>query len=79
MPTEIPVTFVTAFVNEDKAPVPANCIHKPVPTAGVLALSVALLTQIVCEAPAFEIVGGTSRTIVTVDDDGGHVPLVMVH
>ena len=72
-------TLVTAFVNEDKAPVPANCIHKPVPTTGVLAFSIALLTQIVWEVPAFETVGGTSLTIETVDDDGGHVPFDMVH
>jgi hypothetical protein len=57
VPTEIFDTVVTAEVNEETIPVPANCIHNPVPTAGVFADKVTLLAQTVCETPAFDVVG----------------------
>ena len=59
---------------------PAITLQVPTPTAGVLPVKtkVFAFAQRVCDVPALAIVGGKSRNTVTVDDEGGQLPLVMV-
>lgn len=47
--------------------------------AGAFALSVIVVVHILEFVPAAETVGGKSRIIATVEVDGGHVPLEIVH
>jgi hypothetical protein len=74
-----PVTLVELELGATTEPVPLATDQRPVPVAGVFAESVDDEAQIVCDIPAFEIVGGISRVIVTVLDDEGQVPFEIVH
>ena len=56
-----------------------NVIQFPVPTTGVLLANVAVLAQTVCDGPAFETVGKSSRVMVTFEIEGGQTPLLIVH
>ncbi len=58
---------------------PDNKVQLPVPTIGEFPESVAVVAQIVCVKPAFDAVGLISRTIATVEIDGGQIPLEIVH
>ena len=60
-------------------PLPDTTVQLPVPTAGVLPDIVYVVAQIVCEAPALATVGKLSRIMATVEVDGGHTPLDIVH
>ncbi len=51
----------------------------PVPTAGTFPAIVAVVAQTLCEGPALAVVGLASCWIRTVEVDGGHTPLLIVH
>ena len=54
--------------------------HVPVPATGLFAASVALaVLQIVCGLPALDTVGTAFTVIVTVEVEGVHTPLLIVH
>ena len=80
VPTVKPVTVVLGKLGFVIVAVPETKLHTPVPTAGVFPARVALpvLIHIVCDGPAFALEGGKSRITVTVEDDAGHTPLVIV-
>jgi hypothetical protein len=59
--------------------VPAITVHVPVPTVGVFPARVAVGTQTPKSAPAFAVVGDSSRVIVTVSLEEAQVPLPIVH
>ena len=58
---------------------PLDTLHAPVPTTATLAAKVAEpLAQIVCVPPAFEVVGGVSTVIVTLEAEATQGALVIV-
>jgi hypothetical protein len=79
VPVVIPVTPLFGEVGDVNTPAPDTNDQLPVPVTGVLALSVMVDVQMLDVLPADEIVGGTSLFITTVEVDGGHVPLEIVH
>jgi hypothetical protein len=58
--------------------VPAMTVHTPVPTEGLLPASVAVELHTPKSAPAFAVVGDSSRVMVTVSLEEGHEPFVIV-
>ena len=59
---------------------PETCVHAPVPVPGVLAAMVAVVRpQNDWLGPAFETVGGTAFTILTVLVEGVQSPLEILH
>lgn len=79
MPVEIKLTAVVAEAGEEITPLPDTNVQSPVPTDGAFPAKVAEVTQTVCDTPAFEIVGGVSRTIATVEVDGAQTLLLIDH
>lgn len=75
----MPLTVEIGEMELDIVAAPEISVHAPVPTAGVLPASVVVVAQMVCEGPAFEIVGEASLLIATVEEEAGHTPLEMVH
>jgi hypothetical protein len=59
--------------------VPLNIDHDPDPMTGAFAFSVTEAEQMLMLLPAFEVVGYSSRVIMTVEVDGGHTPLTTDH
>src|SRR5205823_329104 len=78
-PTVKPVTPDVGSLAVVTVALPAITVHAPVPTVGVLPASVAVVAQTVSSDPAFAVVGDSSRVIVTVSLEAGHVPLVIDH
>ncbi len=78
---EIAVTVVEGLVLLVITALPAITLHVPVPTDGMFApkLVVFELAHNVCEGPAFERDGKSSRTMLTVEVVAGHTPLDIVH
>jgi hypothetical protein len=70
---------VVARVGLEIVPAPCTNVQLPVPVAGVFPASVAELAQTDCDDPALDVVGKGSRTIATVEVEGGQTPLLMVH
>ncbi len=58
---------------------PTNTDQIPVPTVGVFPAKLADVAQMVVFVPVFAIVGKSSLIMLTVEDDGEHTPLDMVH
>ena len=59
---------------------PAVTVHKPVPVAGVLPASVAVVTlHRFWSAPAAEVVGGEATLMITSSVEAAHAPLLIVH
>lgn len=79
MPTPNPVTPLVFNVGVVIVAAPETTVQLPVPIPGKLPVNVALATQTVCEAPAFEIVGGGFLIMATVEVVAGHTPLDIVH
>jgi hypothetical protein len=75
----MPVTPVVGEFGLVIAPVPESKVHTPVPTLGVLAIKVAVVEQIVCVTVVIIALGIAETTIATVEVDGGHAPLEMLH
>ena len=79
-PTPNAVKPVVSSVGVVIVPVPPINVQLPVPIAAVFAAIVAVvLAQIVCEGPAFAIVGTAFTIIAIVAVDGGQEPLITVH
>jgi hypothetical protein len=58
---------------------PLDTLHAPVPITATLPANVAEpLAQIVCGLPAFEVVGGASTVIVTLEAEAAQGALVIV-
>ena len=79
VPVEILVKADNGEVGETIVPVPEISDQLPVPIAGMLAVKVVLLTQIVWLVPALETDGLASRCMLTVEVVFGHTPLPIVH
>ena len=77
-PTINPVTPDVGLLGVVTVALPAITVHAPVPTVGVLPASVAVVAQTVWSNPAAAVVGDSSRMIVTVSLEEGHVPLPIV-
>lgn len=78
-PTLNPLTaqmFDSGVAND---PLPEICVQLPTPTVGAFPLNVAVSEQTTELVPATAVVGTWSRMMATVDVEGGHVPLDMVH
>jgi hypothetical protein len=76
-----PVKVLLGELGEVTTPPPERILHVPIPIDGVFAANVTLpvLTQIVCDVPAM-LIGGTLLIIIlTVEVEGGHVPLEILH
>jgi hypothetical protein len=78
-PRSSPFTEEVANVLFTTVDVPLRTDHKPIPTEGIFPLRVAEEAQSVWLIPAFAVVGRSSRVTETVDVEGGHTPLVMLH
>ena len=78
---DMALTFENGLVLFVITALPTITLQVPVPTTGILALKLVVfeLAHNVCDAPAFEREGKSSRTILTVDVVAGHTPLDMVH
>lgn len=61
------------------APEPEINVQLPVPIAGTFAAIVAELAQTDCVGPALDAVGFGVLIMATVDVEGGHTPLLIVH
>jgi hypothetical protein len=58
---------------------PLSTDQLPEPTVGPFPFKVKEMAQIVVLFPAFDGVGKSSREMFTVETDGGHTPLLIVH
>lgn len=79
MPVATPVTPLLAEFGDKKVPEPETSVHTPLPIIGLLPFKVTVEVQIFELAPADATVGGRSLITATVEVDGGHVPLEIVH
>jgi hypothetical protein len=79
LPADNPETTAVALPAGLTVPPPPSNSQLPVPIAGTFALNVAEEAQTVWSDPAFETVGGRSRAMFTVEDDGAHTPFEIVH
>jgi hypothetical protein len=77
-PTESPVAPELGSPGVVTAPLPAITDHRPDPTVAVLPASVAVVEQTVWSVPAFAAVGEASLVIVTLSEEAGHDPLLIV-
>lgn len=78
-PTPTDVIALLGELGLVMVPAPDTSVHVPVPTAGVLPASTVEVAQMVWLGPATDVVGKSSRVMLTVDILGGHTPLLMVH
>jgi hypothetical protein len=67
------------LLTDARLAVPEITDQVPIPCKTLFAFNVAVLLQTVCWLPAFEMVGGRSLVIETVDEEGAQTPLVIVH
>src|SRR5437867_12844731 len=78
-PVDKPVTPEVGEPGVVTVALPAITVHTPLPTEGVLPARVAVAEQTVWSDPAFDVVGDSSRVIVTVSLDGGPTAFLVVH
>jgi hypothetical protein len=79
-PTPKPITLLFGSVEEVGIPEPETSVQAPVPIVGVFAaITVLLVTHKLWFGPALAVVGLASCWIRTVEVDGGHTPLLIVH
>src|SRR5436309_157646 len=77
-PVDKPVTPEVGEPGVVTVALPAITVHTPLPTVDVFPARVAVAEQTVWSGPAFDVVGDSSRVIVTVSLEAGQTPLLMV-
>jgi hypothetical protein len=77
-PSDNPVTPEVGEPGVVTVELPAITVHAPEPTVGALPARVAVVSQTVWSGPAFDVVGFSSRVIVTVSLDEPHNSVLIV-